>query len=237
MSTQKIRSVKLRLQKFKMKKSILILFFFLSSTALIFAQDVFFKTGRNFTTYDYRNSDGLKASGFIPRVGSTFEIGLGYPFSVSKQENTFKIDNIQNKRNWFRNEVSFMVNSYNAYGGDLNNNYSYETTFGGIKNQFSLLAKAGNLEFGLIGSIGMNRILSGTQLINNSRFNLKGENEFRNIFLQTGLGASAAYPLFDNAFLSVAYNYTVNRRPSIQNEEYVNFNSRVVLFGIHFKLD
>lgn len=220
-----------------MTKIILILFLMTCLAAEIAAQDVFFKTGRNFTTYDYRNSNGLKFIGFIPRVGSSFEIGLGYPFSVTQLKDNPNPDDPKIKRFEFRNELSFMVNSYNAYGGDLNNNYTYETTFGGIKNQFSLLGKAGDLELGLLGIIGINKMLTGTQVINNARFNLKTSNEFKNIFLQTGLGASAAYPLFDNAFLSVAYNYTVNRRPMRQDAEHVNFNSRIVLFGIHFKLD
>ncbi|WP_293015557.1 BspA family leucine-rich repeat surface protein [Mongoliibacter sp.] len=45
-----------------MKKSILSLLFFLISTALIFAQDVFFKPGSNSNTDDYRNNDGWDVS-------------------------------------------------------------------------------------------------------------------------------------------------------------------------------
>jgi hypothetical protein len=220
-----------------MTKTILSLFLLIYFSADILAQDVFFKTGRNFTTYEYRNNNGLKPIEFIPRVGASFEIGMGFPFLLELQKDILNPNDIKIERHRFRNEVSFMLNSYNAFGGDPNNNYTYEATFGGIKNQFSFLAQAGKLELGLLMNIGINKLLSGTQVINNSRFSVKAYDEFKNVFLQTGLGASAAYPLFDNAFLTVAYNYTVNRRPQIQNTAHVNFNSRLVLFGIHFKID
>lgn len=214
--------------------SLFLILFFAKGTD---AQDVFFKTGRNFTTYNYKNVDGFQAIDFFSREGSSFEIGLGSSFSLSQKKETMNDKSQSTDKNWFRNEVSFMLNSYNSYGGNLNNNYSYETTFGGLKNQFSLLAQAGKLELSLSGIIGINKMFSGTQVLNNARFNLKKYEEFQNIFFLTGLGASAAYPLFDKSFLSVAYNYTVNMRANSQNREHVNFNSRLVLFGIHFKLD
>lgn len=220
-----------------MTKIILSLFLLTYFAADIAAQDVFFKSGRNFTTYEYRNNNGLKPVEFLSRVGSSFEIGMGFPFLFKLQKDILNPNEVKIERYRFRNEVSFMLNSFNAFGGDPNNNYTYETTFGGIKNQFSLLAKFGDLELALLGSIGVNKLLSGTQVINNSRFSVKAYDEFKNVFLQTGLGASAAYPLFDNTFLTVAYNYVVNRRPQIQNTAHVNFHSRLVLFGIHFKID
>jgi hypothetical protein len=201
------------------------------------AQDVFFKTGKNRTTYNYMNANGLSPIKLSPQIGNTNEIGIGFPFSmnIKKKKNLKEETKTQPLR--FRNEVAFMLNSYNAYGGDPNNNYSYETTFGGLNNQFSLLGKIGNLEFGILGIIGINKIITGTQVINNGRYNLKLYDEFRRDFLSTGLGASAYYPLLDNVFLSFTYKHTQNKRPKMQETEHVNFNSRIVLFGLHFKMN
>jgi hypothetical protein len=200
------------------------------------AQDVFFKAGKNFTTYDYKNSDGQKVFDFSAGEGFSYQIGLGLPIPLNRKNQHSQKEKAKDGRIRLRNEISLIANHYNAQGGDMNSNYTYETSFGGIQNQLSILAQIGKLEFGILGILGVNKLISGTQVINNERYNLKDYQEFRSEFLQTGLGGSVSYPLLKNAFLSATYQHTKNKRPKMQDEEHINFNSRIILLGIHFKI-
>lgn len=220
-----------------MIKSLLISVLTMLFSSNLFGQDVFFKAGKNFTTYDYKNSAGLKVVELSPGEGFSYEIGLGIPIPLRRENQLSQQEQTKDGRIKLRNEISFMANQYNAHGGDLNSNYSYKTSFGGIQNQLSILAQIGKLEFGISGIIGVNKLIAGTQIINNERYNLKDYQEFRREFLQTGLGGSISYPLLKNAFLSAAYQHTTNKRPKMQDKEHINFNSRTISFGIHFKID
>lgn len=218
-----------------MNKTILIVFSLLLLGSSAHAQDLFFKAGRNYTNYDYRNSLGLQVIDLSRGTGSSYEIGLGFPIYLSKNNKPANED-AHDRRIRLHNQVSFAVNQYNAIGGDLINNYSYETNFGGFNDQLALVAHLGNLEVGISGIIGVHKLMSGTQVINSKRYDLKDYREFQSEFLQTGLGGSVSYPLVKNVSLSASYQYTENRRPKMQDLEHVNFNSRTILFGIHFNL-
>lgn len=205
--------------------------------AEVSAQDLFFKAGKNLTTYEYQNKAGLNVVDLNSRSGSSFEIGLGFPISLGHGSQFDRNQNLNDGQISLRNEISFSANDYNAQGGDQNSNYSYETTFGGINNQLTLLANIGQLEFGILGNIGVNKMISGTQVINSERYNLKDYQEFRREFLHTGWGASVLYPILEKMYLSASYKHSKNMRPNMQNEKHVNFKSRVILFGIHLKIN
>jgi hypothetical protein len=200
------------------------------------AQEVFFKAGKNFTTYDYKNSAGIKVVELSPGEGFSYEIGLGFSIPLSRVKQYSQKEKVNDGRIRLRNEISLMANHYNAHGGDMNSNYSYKTSFGGIQNQLSILAQIGKLEFGILGIVGVNKLISGTQVINNERYKLKDYQEFQREFLHTGFGGSVSYPLLKNAFLSAAYQHTKNKRPKMQDKEHINFNSRIILLGIHFNI-
>lgn len=132
--------------------------------------------------------------------------------------------------------MSFNLDSFNSFGGDQNNNYSWETTYGGITNTLSFLAHIGEVELGVRGHLGLSGMLSGTQVINNSRFPLKGNEDFKGVFAKTGIGASASYPVFQRAFLNLTYSYSKSARLGGPEEEQVRFLSHGFLFGLYVQL-
>ncbi len=211
-----------------------ILLFALSLTTV--AQEIFIKTGINSTTYDFRSSNGDKLLDFTPGMGNSLEIGMGFPF-VPKSK---KVDALAKERsyspNWFKNEVSLNLDSFNSFGGNQNNNYSWETTYGGITNTLSFLAHIGEVELGVRGNLGLSRMISGTQVINSSRFSLKEEADFQGVFAKTGVGASASYPVFQRAFLNLTYSYSKSSRLGGPEEEQVRFLSHGFLFGLYVQL-
>lgn len=218
-----------------MNKTILFIFSLLVFGTHAHGQDLFFKAGRNSTNYDYKNSLGQQVIDLSRDTGSSYEIGLGFPIYLGKNNKPENSDE-HDRRIRLHNQVSFAVNQYNVNGGDLINNYSYETNFGGFNDQIALVAHLGNLEVGVSGIIGVHRLMSGTQVINSKRYELKEFQEFQGEFLQTGWGASVSYPLVKSVFLSASYQQTKSRRPKMQDLEHVNFNSNTLLFGIHFNL-
>lgn len=201
------------------------------------AQEIFIKTGINSTTYDFRSSDGAKLLNFTPGMGNSIEMGMGFPFvpKIAKEGEPAKERSYS--PNWFKNEVSLNLDSFNSYSGNQNNNYSWETTYGGVTNTLSFLAHIGEVELGIRGALGLSGMISGTQVINSSRFPLKGEDDFKGLFAKTGMGISASYPVFQRAFLNLTYNYSKSSRLGDPEEEQVRFLSHGVLFGLYIQLN
>jgi hypothetical protein len=201
------------------------------------AQEIFIKTGINSTTYDFRSADGVKLLDFTSGMGNSIEIGMGFPFVPKTKKEGAQEKERSYSPNWFKNEVSLNLDSFNSFGGDQNNNYSWETTYGGITNTISFLAHIGEVELGIRGHLGLSGMLSGTQVINNSRFPLNGNDEFKGVFARTGLGASASYPVVQRAFLNLTYSYSTSSRFGGPEEEQVRFLSQGFLFGLYVQLN
>ncbi|MFM2249331.1 MAG: hypothetical protein RLZZ358_258 [Bacteroidota bacterium] len=210
------------------------LLFALSLTTV--AQEIFIKTGINSTTYDFRSAEGVKLLNFTPGMGNSIEMGMGFPFVPKIAKEGESVKERSYSPNWFKNEVSLNLDSYNSYGGNQNNNYSWETTYGGITNSLSFLAHIGEVELGVRGSLGLSGMISGTQVINSSRFPLKGEADFKGLFAKTGVGASASYPVFQRAFLNLTYKYSKSSRLGGPENEQVSFLSHGFLFGLYIQL-
>jgi len=201
-----------------------------------FGQEIFIKTGINSTTYDFRSTDGIKLLDFTSGMGNSIEMGMGFPFVPKSKKEGAPEKERSYSPNWFKNEVSLNLDSFNSFGGDQNNNYSWETTYGGITNTLSFLAHIGEVELGIRGHVGLSGMLSGTQVINSSRFPLKGTADFKGVFAKTGVGASASYPVFQRAFLNLTYNYSKSARLGGPQEEQVRFFSHGFLFGLYVQL-
>lgn len=202
-----------------------------------FGQEIFIKTGINSTAYDFKSSTGVSLLEFIPGIGSSIEMGIGFPFlEKAKAEDKEKIGPAYSP-NWFKNEVALTMDSYNSFGGNLNNNYGWETTYGGVTNTLSFLAHAGEIEFGLRGLLGVSGMVAGTQVINNSRFTLKDQADFSGAFLRTGGGASVSYPVFQRGFLNLSYSYAKSARLGGPAEERVSFLTHSLLFGLYVQLN
>ena len=211
-----------------------LLLFGLSLTLV--AQEIFIKTGINSTTYDFRSADGVKLLNFTPGMGNSIEMGMGFPFVPKIVKKGEPVKERSYSPNWFKNEVSLNLDSFNSYGGNQNNNYSWETTYGGVTNTLSFLAHIGEVELGVRGSLGLSGMISGTQVINSSRFPLKGEADFKGFFAKAGVGASASYPVFQRAFLNLTYKYSKSSRLGGPEEEQVSFLSHGFLFGLYIQL-
>ena len=201
------------------------------------AQEIFIKTGINSTTYDFRSSDGVKLLDFTSGMGNSIEMGIGFPFLPKSKKEGVTAKEYSYSPNWLKNEVSLHLDSFNSFAGNQNNNYSWETTYGGISNTLSFLVHIGEVELGIRGHVGLAGMLAGTQVINSSRFPLKGKDDFKGVFAKSGVGASVSYPVFQRAFLNLTYTYSKSVRLGGPPEEQVRFLSHGVLFGLYVQLN
>lgn len=81
------------------------------------AQEIFIKTGINSTTYDFRSSDGTKLLDFSSGMGNSIEMGMGFPFVPKTKKEGAPEKERSYAPNWFKNEVSLNLDSFNSFGG------------------------------------------------------------------------------------------------------------------------
>jgi hypothetical protein len=162
----------------------------------LFGQEIFIKTGFNSSTYDFRSVSGDQLLDFSPGIGSSIQTGMGFPFLLKKAKEDSTQVGPSYSPHWFKNEISLNLDNFNSFGGNLNNNYSWETTYGGLTNSISFLAHIGEVELGLRGLLGVSGMISGTQVINNSRFTLNGQDDFSGLLLELAGAFQPLIPCF-----------------------------------------
>ena len=100
------------------KKIKLIISCFLFISVSTQAQEVYFSTGLNLTTYDFKGTDNLPLE-FKTKSSSFYEIGY-----------VFKL--MDNRLNY---SSGLTINGYDSSAGDSANHYDWQTTYMGLNNQ------------------------------------------------------------------------------------------------------
>ena len=80
------------------------------------AQEVYLNVGRNFTTYDYTNSQGEDNPNIESSSGASYEVGYIFPMGDK-----------------FGIAAGITLDQFNATGGNLVNNYSWNTNYLGLQ--------------------------------------------------------------------------------------------------------
>jgi len=199
----------------------------LSITLIVFAfnfslgQEVYLNVGRNFTTYDYTNTLGDENPNIESSSGNFYEVGYIFP--------------IDDK---FKFSTSLTLDQLNATGGNLVNNYSWETDYIGLQGmvRYNLLEfRQGRYNFSpfsVIIKAGMNfnHIIDGIQKINGQTFKLSNENEFKGVFIKPVVGLDLQFLFSNNIAINLGYNLSKNL--SFSSKERLNFNNRQLQFGV-----
>lgn len=204
----------------KFSKVILII---LLITNLSFSQEVYINVGRNFTSYDFKNSDGESNPNLDSSSGSAFEIGYIYTIN----------DNIGIS-------TAITLDQFNATGGNLVNNYSWDTSYLGLQGlaTFSLISSYRSpIKINLLGGLNLNHIISGEQKINGQTFKLVSEDEFNGVFLRPKIGLEFQYFLLDDISIGMGYNYSKNFGIMNSSEQKLNFNNSQLNFKILMSLN
>ena len=182
------------------------------------SQEIYFKTGKNFTQYDYK-SDTNSSPSLQAGSGNFYEIG--YVMKLNNEKLKYAID--------------LSLNEYNAIGGNALSSYSWNTQYLGVQNTFSIaFVKKRGFEASANGGLGISTIIYGKQNINGEYLDLSSQKEFSGIWLAPKLGLTASYNVDNDIYLSLGYAYSKSSNLSNSTDEKLSFNNSQIQFGVHF---
>jgi hypothetical protein len=202
-------------------KKLTLLLAIICSFQTVQSQEVYFSTGKNFTTYDFKNSTGNTNPNLISGNGNYYELGYFKP--------------LNNER--FAYSLGIALNEYNSVGGNTANHYTWDTQYLGLKGGFSysLIEKG---DFNVLPNIGLNMatIVSGKQTINGTYFDLTKEKEFSGLLLTPTIGLEVKYNLSAYGFISLGYNYCKGLNLSNSSDQKLSFSTNQLQFGVHYAI-
>lgn len=210
-----------------MKKLIFTLLFTLTVSG-VYSQEIYFLTGKNYTTYQLRYQGAETVNQLDKKgSGSSYEIGLALPINVQRLAFDNNLDYI----------VGLNLNQFNASAGNQNNHYSWDTEYIGITNalKFSFV-QTNHVEISVKGGFTTATLISGSQKINNFKFDLHNQKDFNGIILSPLLGLQAKCNLSEYGYLSLGYNYSRSFSLTNTTEKKLSFLNHQILFGISFEL-
>lgn len=205
------------------KKIKLIISCFLFISASTQAQELYFSTGLNLTTYGFKGTDNLPLE-FKTKSSSFYEIG--YVFKLMDSRLNYS--------------AGLAINGYDSSAGDSANHYDWQTTYMGLNNQLQYVVIPSNrvpFELSAGAQMQLMHIINGEQKINGETFDLTKEKEFSGFWIQPGGIITAKYFISDDWQMSLGYNYSIGVNLSNSTEEKLKFNNHQIRFGIHFNIN
>lgn len=186
------------------------------------AQEIIFKTGKNFTSYDFKNSQNQSAVDYRTGSGDFYEIGYSRPIKDSKLEYI----------------ISVVYNQFNAEASKGATSYSWMTSYLGLQNMISYEVFSTDEGFFLSLASGINTTtcIKGEQFINTAYFDVKKHREFSGLFFQPNIGVNAKYSVSDKMVLSLGYQVSKAFTFSNSTDEKLSFLTNQIQFGIHFPI-
>lgn len=202
-------------------KTKLLLFNLLVLSQLAFAQEIFFKAGKNLTSYSYSSSAENQILKLKSKIGANYEIGY--------QEN-FKEK--------FSYQASVTLNQFNSFSTNEVQTYSWNTTYIGLKNGigYVLFKNQKNLSVELKGAVNLATIIDGKEEINGVIYDIKKLPEFKGLFFQPSIGLDLKYPINDNCIVNLGYTFSNAFKFSHPTDEKLAFITNQIQFGLHFPL-
>lgn len=183
------------------------------------AQEVYFSTGKNFTTYNFKNSSGNTNPNLKNGTGSFYEVGYSQLFENRK----------------FSYSLGLALNEYNNLGGNSINSYSWNTQYIGLQGglTYSIIDR-GN--FDVLPRLGLNMstIVSGKQNIDGTYYHLTVEKEFSGLLVTPSVGVQIKYNLSSDGFISLGYSYCLGLNPTNSTDQKLSFSTNQLQFGVHY---
>lgn len=183
------------------------------------AQEVYFSVGKNFTTYNFKDSSGASNPNLKSGTGNFYE--LGYIKSLNNEKFTYSL--------------GLALNEYNNVGGNSANSYYWETQYLGLQGglTYSIINRG---DFDILPKFGLNlaTIISGKQSIDGTYYNLTDEEEFSGLLVTPSLGVQIKYNLSSDGFISLGYNYCIGLNPTNATDQKLSFSTNQLQFGVHY---
>lgn len=182
------------------------------------AQEIYFKTGKNFTQYNFKSGNGSNPH-LQSGNGNFYE--MGYVFVLNNEKLQYA--------------VGLGLNEYNAIGGDINSTYDWNTQYLGIANTLSwAFVNLAGFQGTINTSLGIEHLIYGKQNLNGEYLDLSKQKEFSGIWLSPKLGIQGAYNVDNDIILSFGYAYVKSLNISNSTDEKLGFSTNQIQFGVHF---
>lgn len=205
--------------------------FLLFCTVSVFAQEIYFLSGKNFTKYNFSALSNSTPIQLISGTGNYYEVGISNPIEDTP----------------FFYSGAINLQDFNAIGGDAVSKYTWTSQYIGakisgyyplLKNQCNCYDETG-WNILVLASLNALTLLDGQQTITSSYYNtnsyydLKKNAEFSGLFIQPSLGVQVRYHVFNYGAVSFGYSY--NKAINLINttSEKLGFDSHQLQFGIH----
>jgi hypothetical protein len=204
-----------------------LLFLLVSSGCFVQAQELFFSTGKNFTTYNYKNSFGNTNSNIRSGEGSFYQFGMD--FKLGKTADPKKLTYA----------VSLVYNQFNAIGGTSTDNYSWNTNYLGVQNalNYTLIDVSKKFKVKTKFGVATSTIIKGEQNINNVIHDISKHQEFSGIVLQPNISLDFQYTIIQNIKISGGYELSKVFNISNSSAEKLSFTNNQIHFGLQFPLN
>ena len=207
------------------------LLFIVLITSNVFSQEIYFKTGKNYTKYIYRDSNLQSNPNLQSGTGSFYEIGFMKPLT--------------NKKIFY--SLGLSLNDYNALGGNTANSYRWDTQYLGLqagllyhfytcKNNSKNNSK-NNIDFFVKTALNTSSMIYGKEELNGTYYDLMDQKEFRGILLESSLGLMVKYQIPSFGAISLGYDFGQTINVTNNSKEKLSFNTNQLELGIHFNIN
>ena len=202
------------------------LFLLLFSGCYMQSQELFFSTGKNFTSYDYKNSAGFSNPNLRSGDGSFYQAGMD--FKLNKSAASSKVSY----------SISVIYNQFNAVGGTSSDDYSWKTNYLGVQNalNYTLYQNADFFTVKTKLGVATSTIIKGEQYINNRVYDIASHEEFSGIVVQPNVGIDFQYSINRDIKISAGYEFSKSYNISNSSSEKLSFTNNQIHFGFNFLL-
>jgi hypothetical protein len=194
-----------------------ILFGFMLIATSLSAQNVFFETGMNFTSYAYADNDGNSNDNIEPGTGVYVRAGLG---SIG-----------------YRSSFSYGIslNQFNATGGNGFDLYDWKVTHLGAFAQWNRYFNDDET-FGFSAAFEFSTMVSGKQVLGESSYKLSEYDEFKGLWASPRFGLNYQVVSTNSVLLELGYNFQIGYKivGSKTTTEKLSFNTHQ--FGVKLNI-
>jgi len=204
-----------------MKKYQLLLILLLAISP-VFAQDFYVETGKVASNFDYKNSDGTKISIYQPTTTSYLAAGYKNKFFKERLE-------------W---NLGALYTGYGAIGSTSNQDY-LEWNLNYFEFELNLniyLFQLKKASYYVKGGVSTGFMLSGTQTINTTVYDLQDMGQFSNGITNFKGGLGVLYPVTNEVSLYLQYIYGKSINVEQGTDETLRIVSNSIGIGININM-
>lgn len=204
-----------------MIRTITVLFLILTANISI-AQSSFFAMGQNYSTFDFKDSEGNTDFEFGRFSGQYYEVG-----------GIFSLERLSSGLSF---SSSITLNQFNSIAGNLASFYQWEANYLGINNVFkyNFLENSEAIDFKLKVGIGISTIINGNQTKNGAIYNLLDDREFNGFWYSPSAGSELIFFPTSRFGVGLGYNYSKTFSGNV-NTQVLKFSNHQLQFILQVK--